>query len=152
MHHGCILRRLLSAGGGAFTPDLYRCVISINGVSDLPRMLSDTELRYGRTHWVNSYWQDVIGDSKKEKNKLKEISPAYAAEQFKAPLLLVHGRDDTVVPFQQSKIMYRAMKKAGKDVELVDLDGEDHWLSTSEARLHVLEEIDKFLMVQNPPN
>ena len=48
--------------------------------------------------------------------------------------------------------MYKAMKKAGKDVELVDLDGEDHWLSTSETRLHALEEIDKFLMVQNPPN
>ncbi|MDX2418646.1 MAG: prolyl oligopeptidase family serine peptidase [Xanthomonadales bacterium] len=67
-------------------------------------------------------------------------------------MLLVHGRDDTVVPFRQSKIMYKAMKKAGKDVELVDLDGEDHWLSTSETRLHALEEIDKFLMVQNPPN
>ena len=48
--------------------------------------------------------------------------------------------------------LYKAMNKAGKDVELVDLGGDDHWLSTSESRLHALEEIDRFLMVQNPPN
>lgn len=138
--------------GGAFTPDIYRCVVSVNGVSDLPRMLADTKQKHGRTHWVNSYWRDVIGDSKEERDKLKEVSPAYATAQFTAPLLLLHSRDDTVVPLRQSKVMYRAMKKSGQDVELVVLDGEDHWLSTSEMRLRTLKEIDRFLMMHNPPD
>lgn len=138
--------------GGAFTPNVYRCVVSINGVSDLPRMLADTKRRSGRTHWVNSYWQDVIGDLKEDRDQLEAVSPAYAAEQFKAPLLLIHGKDDTVVPIVQSRRMYKAMRKADQDVELVVMDGEDHWLSTSKMRLRILEEIDRFVMEENPPD
>lgn len=138
--------------GGAFTADLYRCVVSVGGVSNLPDMLSDTKQRFGRKHWVNSYWQEVIGDSKVDLDRLKEVSPVYSAEQFKAPLLLIHGKDDTVVPLEQSQDMYKAMKKAGQNVELVVLEGEDHWLSRSETRLRTLEEINRFLLKQNPPN
>ena len=138
--------------GGAFTPDLYRCVVSVNGISDLPRMLTDSKRRYGRKHLANSYLQELIGDSDEERDKLREVSPVNAAEQFKAPLLLIHGRDDTIIPLQQSQIMYRAMKKAGRDVELVVLDGEDHWLSTSETRMRALTEINRFVLKQNPPD
>ena len=48
--------------------------------------------------------------------------------------------------------MYRAMKKADRDVELIILDGEDHWLSTSETRMQALTEIGSFVLKQNPPN
>ena len=137
--------------GGAFTPDRYRCVVSISGVSDLPKMLIDTKRRLGARHWVNNYWSKVIGDLKKEPEKLKEISPVYSAKQFMAPLLLIHGKDDTVVPLRQSRFMYKAMRKAGRDVELVVLDGSDHWLSTSKTRLRTLEEIGQFVLKHNPP-
>lgn len=138
--------------GGASTPDSYRCVVSIGGVSDLPRMLVDTKRRFGARHWVNSYWNNVIGDSKKDREKLKEISPVYSAKQYTAPLLLIHGNDDTVVPLRQSRFMYKAMRKEDRDVEMVVLDGSDHWLSTSETRLRTLEEISRFVMKHNPPN
>jgi len=137
--------------GGAFTPDRYRCVVSIAGVSDLPRMLVDTKRRFGTRHWVNRYWNKVIGDSKTEREKLKEISPVYFAKQFAAPLLLIHGKDDTVVPLRQSKFMYKAMRKAGRKVKLVALDGSDHWLSTSETRRRTLEEASRFVLKYNPP-
>ncbi len=138
--------------GGAFTPDRYRCVVSISGVADLPKMLIDTKRRFGARNLVNSYWSKVIGDLKKEPDKLKEISPVYSAKQFLAPLLLIHGKDDTVVPLRQSRFMYKAMRKAGRDVQLVVLDGSDHWLSTSETRLRTLEEIGQFVLKHNPPD
>jgi dipeptidyl aminopeptidase/acylaminoacyl peptidase len=136
--------------GGAFTPNLYRCVISINGVSDLPLMIGQSKRKYGRDHWVISYWHQVIGDSKTEREKLKSISPVNFAAQFNAPVMLIHGDDDTVVPIDQSKRMYKALKKAGKPVTFVELDGEDHWLSTSETRLQMLKAIDQFLDTHNP--
>ena len=37
------------------------------------------------------------------------------------------------------------LKDAGKDVTLVELSGEDHWLSQSETRLRTLQELDKFI-------
>ncbi|MCI5045770.1 MAG: S9 family peptidase [Aquisalinus sp.] len=131
--------------GGAFTPDLYRCVAAIAPVSDLPRMLDDERRDRGRDHWVYSYWQAVIGDRLEERAKLDQISPANHAASFKAPVLLIHGRDDTVVPIRQSEIMERALRREGKQVELVRLRGEDHYLSSSETRLETLKLLDAFV-------
>ena len=136
--------------GGAFTPELYRCVISVAGVSDLPRMLADEKAYSGADHWVVSYWEDLIGDSREEREKLREISPFHHATSFRAPVLLLHGDDDTVVPPRQSQRMARALRRAGREVEYVELDGEDHWLSRNETRLTMLREISRFLDRHNP--
>jgi dipeptidyl aminopeptidase/acylaminoacyl peptidase len=136
--------------GGAFSPELYKCIISVNGVTDLPLMMRDTRYRYGSKHWVVSYWNEVIGDSTTQAEKLKSISPVNFAHAFQAPVLLIHGKDDLVVPIQQSKGMQKALKKAGKKVIFKTLKGEDHWLSTSASRLLALKAIDAFLNKYNP--
>jgi dipeptidyl aminopeptidase/acylaminoacyl peptidase len=65
---------------------------------------------------------------------------------------LIHGRDDTVVPFDQSEVMLKALQRAGKSVELVTMKHEDHWLSSSETRQQMLEATIAFLRAHNPPN
>ena len=67
-----------------------------------------------------------------------------------APILLIHGQDDIVVPFSQSNDMLNALKRAGKPVELVKLAGEDHWLSKSETRLTMLKAAVAFVEKHNP--
>jgi len=136
--------------GGAFSPELYRCVISVAGVSDLPRMLDDDKRKYGGNHWVARYWQEQIGDSKKEREKLDAISPINFASNFSAPILLVHGVDDTVVPLKQSIIMHKALESAGVQSDLVKLKGEDHWLSSGSTRLQMMKAIGEFLDKHNP--
>lgn len=136
--------------GGAFSPELYRCVIAVAGVSDLPKMLIDEKISHGSKHWAVNYWREVIGDSSKQREELKQVSPVNYAQQFAAPVLILHGKDDTVVPFSQSKVMHKALKKAGKNSKLVALKGEDHWLSYSKTRLEMLKEIDKFIKLHNP--
>jgi dipeptidyl aminopeptidase/acylaminoacyl peptidase len=66
------------------------------------------------------------------------------------PVLLIHGKDDTVVPFQQSQSMAEALKRAGKNVELVTLQREDHWLSRPDTRLQMLQAAVGFLRKYNP--
>ena len=68
------------------------------------------------------------------------------------PVLLIHGQDDTVVRFEQSRLMYEAMRDAKKDVQLVKLKDEDHWLSRSGTRLQMLESSVAFLRAHNPPD
>lgn len=131
--------------GGAFTPDLYKCVAAIAPVADLPRMLYDERQDHGKDSWVFDYWKELIGDPRAGRDKLKLISPSEHADQFQVPVLLIHGNDDTVVPYRQSAIMERALKRAGKDVEMVKLKGGDHWLSTSDARLDTLRALDRFV-------
>ncbi len=129
--------------GAAFTPDVYRCAISINGVSDLPEMLGSVKVQNGAESDSLAYWLDNIG-SPFNKTVIAR-SPARAADRIRIPILLMHGVDDTVVPIGQSESMARALADLGKPVEFIRLPGEDHWLSRTETRLRVLTEIEKFL-------
>jgi len=57
-----------------------------------------------------------------------------------------------VVPFEQSQLMYDALHAARKDVQLLALKEEDHWLSRSGTRLQMLKESVAFLRAHNPPD
>jgi pimeloyl-ACP methyl ester carboxylesterase len=56
---------------------------------------------------------------------LDVVSLTKHIDAVNVPVLLIHGRDDTVVPFDQSDVMLAAMKKAGRKVELVTLKKEE---------------------------
>ena len=129
--------------GAAFTPDLYKCAVSIGGVSNLPEMLGWTKGRHGKESNSVAYWGESIG-SAFDKNVI-ERSPALAADRIRIPILLLHGVDDTVVPLAQSEDMARALAEAERPATLIKLPGEDHWLSRPATRLQVLREIEKFL-------
>lgn len=131
--------------GGAFTPDLYQCVVSINGVSDLEEMLNEEGNTYGDDHWVVAYWEDVMAEGQADNDVLHAVSPANAAEQFNAPVLLIHGEDDENVAFEQSDIMRDALEDADKKVELIELDDEDHYLSRSDTRMTTLKAAVEFI-------
>ena len=136
--------------GAAFTPELYRCAVSINGVSDLPEMLSYEKRHMGDESGAFAYWQDHIG-SPFDKDVIAK-SPAKAASHVTVPVLLMHATQDTIVPINQSEAMARALEQAKKPVTFIKLDGEDHWLSRSATRERALAEIEKFLAVNLQAN
>jgi dipeptidyl aminopeptidase/acylaminoacyl peptidase len=129
--------------GATFTPDLYACAVSVNGVSDLPAMLGYRKRQGGSQSDQLAYWKDHIGAAH-DPNVINR-SPARAADNVKAPILLLHGADDTVVPISQAETMDRALTAAGKAHTFVQLAGEDHWLSRSASRTQILKEMEVFL-------
>ena len=128
--------------GAAFTPDLYRCAVSYSGTSDLTRKLRWARKRFGPKSSTYEYWLSRMGEPGEA---VDNRSPALAADRIKADILLIHGKDDTVVALEQSEVMAEALEDAGKSYEFVVLDGEDHWLSTEETRIAMLEAIGTFL-------
>jgi len=131
--------------GATFTPELYRCAVSINGVSDLRDIFTLYRgRRDGRTAAV-TYFEQSLGVGDGSPRPLDAASPAKHAERVQAAVLLIHGRDDSVVLSGQSRKMERALRDAGKNVQFVELDGEDHWLSEADTRLETLEALDTFL-------
>lgn len=129
--------------GAAFTPELYACAVSINGISNLPAMLASQETYSGKESDRVSYWKDHIGF--KTSPDVISRSPSRAASEVRAPVLLLHGVNDTVVPVSQSREMAKALKSLSKPHTLIELPGEDHWLSRSESRIRVLTEMETFL-------
>jgi dipeptidyl aminopeptidase/acylaminoacyl peptidase len=130
--------------GAVFTPELYACAASVNGVSDLPAMLGHVAKKHGKESDSLNYWRRHIGGTASDAHVVAR-SPARAAHAVRAPILLIHGVDDTIVPITQSEAMARALAGVGKRHTLVELSGEDHWLSRSETRVRVLKELDAFL-------
>jgi dipeptidyl aminopeptidase/acylaminoacyl peptidase len=102
-------------------------------------MAAYIEHRHGSLH----YWREHIGTPFDP--SLLQKSPAHAAERITVPVLLLHASDDSVVPFTQSAGMAHALASAHKSATLVALPGEDHWLSRSETRTRMLQEVEKFL-------
>jgi dipeptidyl aminopeptidase/acylaminoacyl peptidase len=133
--------------GAAFTPELYRCAAAIAGVADLRDMLSFERNRTGFSSPTVVYWRRAMGVTEADSatGKLEAASPAAHVDKVRAPVLLIHGRDDTVVPIMQSQLMQRALEGAGKSVQFVELEGEDHWLSGGKTRLETLKALDAFL-------
>lgn len=134
-------------------PGVYRCAIAVAGISDLKEHFADA--LGGLNHeegTYDRYFERYIGVHDLKDPALGAISPALHVDAITVPVLLIHGHDDTVVPFKQSQIMFKAMKKAGKVVELVELKREDHWLSHGETRLQMLAATVAFLKAHNPPD
>jgi dipeptidyl aminopeptidase/acylaminoacyl peptidase len=136
--------------GVTLEPGVYRCAISVAGISDLRRFRSWITTNHSSV--VQRYWDRFMGITDKKGAALEEVSPIEHIAAVNVPVLLVHGKDDTVVPYEQSEIMVNAMKKAGKQVEFVTLNHEDHWLSTGATRLQMLQASAAFLNNNNPAN
>jgi dipeptidyl aminopeptidase/acylaminoacyl peptidase len=130
--------------GGAFTPELYKCVVSIAGVSDLVEMIKE-ERRAGPESSVYRYWVKRIGDLEKDEAEMAAWSPSRHADKFVAPVLLVHGARDGIVPYDQSQTMERALKKAGRPVTLIRIPSDGHNLARRESRLVLLSQVQRFL-------
>lgn len=137
--------------GVTLTPDLYRCAASVAGVSDLPAMIEFSRGgRRGGDSFALRYWSKAIGDPVTDRGMLRRVSPRFQAAAVKAPVLLIHGKSDTVVPVIQSLMMRDALTAAGKPVTLVELDGEDHFLRREKTRTEMLRVLFEFLDRNNP--
>jgi dipeptidyl aminopeptidase/acylaminoacyl peptidase len=137
--------------GGALSPDLYACVASVAGVSDLREMLEWEYDRYGEKSSSYRYWTSVIGDLNKNGAAIDAVSPSRLASKFKAPVLLLHGNDDTTVPASQSSKMADALKGAGKQVTFQRILGDDHQLGIGQNRKTVFEALSTFVAANMPP-
>lgn len=131
---------------------VYRCAVSVAGIGDLRQFLNFKLLRYREENPTIRYYKRIFGIETPTDNKLDDRSPERHAGDADGPVLLIHGKEDTVVRYEQSTGMRRALEKAGKPVEFVDLRDEDHWLSREATRQQMLSATVTFLEKNNPPN
>jgi len=109
------------------TPDLYKCGVSLAGVSDLEKELrvdSDISKSAVQREFANSR----VGDPTLMKTTFDSVSPLQHAELIRAPLLLAHGKLDERVPLSQGRQMYDRMRTLHKDVQWIEFHNEGHSL------------------------
>lgn len=123
--------------GAAMTPDLYRCAVSVAGVTDVAYLVKSSR-RFTNYEVV----KEQIGD---DFSALYERSPVSKADKITIPVLLLHGDKDRVVKVQHSREMFGELKSRKKNVEYIELENGDHYLSNNDHRLTTFKALDKFL-------
>ncbi|WP_375289813.1 alpha/beta hydrolase family protein [Qipengyuania sp.] len=118
------------------SPDLYKAVIAVAPVTDL-EMIREEARNYTNYRLVDAF----VGRGP----HIEAGSPARHADRFSAPVLMFHGDQDKNVGINQARKMDRELRKSGKETQLVEFEGLDHYLETNKARYDLLTKSDAFL-------
>ncbi|WP_371195725.1 alpha/beta hydrolase family protein [Glaciecola sp. SC05] len=138
--------------GAVKTPDMFQCVVSISGVTHLPEQV-DYDLDKFESDTLITFIKDSIGDPEKDIDMLKARSPALHAKNINVPVLLIHGDEDEVVPFEQSELMFDALEDINKSVRMITLKDTGHNALYYEQDIEdVYTEIEAFLLKHLPVN
>ncbi|MBC7369190.1 MAG: S9 family peptidase [Undibacterium sp.] len=128
--------------GVATTPELYRCGISLAGVTNWRELI-----KQGRDSFPEDYKgiENMLGDPMKDAEELRAVSPVNLADKFRAPVLIVHGTDDPIVPYEQATGMVAALDHAKKPYEFVAKKNEMHGLANAKNREEFYTRVEQFL-------
>lgn len=119
-------------------PDIFAGGVSYYGISELKLLLDST-------HKMESHYLDLLvfmeNMTQAEKDKIMhDRSPLYHAGSITAPLLILHGDADNVVPIEQAHTIYDEVKKRGGDAKLVTFVGEGHGFRKGENNIRAQKE------------
>jgi dipeptidyl aminopeptidase/acylaminoacyl peptidase len=121
-------------------PDLYRCAIGYAGAYDLLLQRSDSDTADSEEGRL--YLKRALGTDKED---LKARSPVYNVDRIKANVLLVHGKEDQRVPFENFKELAAALSKAGKPYESLVKPYEEHGFFVEANAVELYDRVIAFL-------
>jgi dipeptidyl aminopeptidase/acylaminoacyl peptidase len=134
--------RLIIRGGsaGGYTTlaahafhDVFAAGASYYGVSDLEALAKDTH------KFESRYLDQVIGPYPERRDLYIERSPINHLAGFSAPLLLLQGLDDPVVPPNQSEMIFKALKSRGIPTAYLAFEGESHGFRKAQNQIRSLQ-------------
>ncbi|HYN96511.1 MAG TPA: prolyl oligopeptidase family serine peptidase, partial [Pilimelia sp.] len=84
--------------------------------------------------WIAAAAVSKYGDPVHDRELLHDLSPLHRLDRLAAPLLLVHGANDTNVPVRESAQVAAALTERGVPHGYLLLQGEGHEFLTTTAR------------------
>lgn len=125
-------------------PELYRCAVSMAGVTDIKLMF--TSARADATRNQRRYgMRKLIGDPEQDAAMLRENSPVERVADIKVPVLLAQGGRDRRVPKEHADDFERAARKAGVKIERLDYPDEYHGFIELSNRVDFMERSIAFI-------
>ncbi|KAI9694197.1 MAG: hypothetical protein M1822_003468 [Bathelium mastoideum] len=131
-------------------PHVWAGGVSYYGVGDVARLRATThkfERRYLDALLFDPEMEGGDGDDEKEKARearMRERSPVWEASRIRAPVLLLQGDADAVVPREQAETMEKRVREAGGEARLVVFPGEGHGFLRSETLKEAKEEEERW--------
>ena len=124
----------------SFHPELFAAGVSICGMSDLATFYRNTD------PWIAAEAYPKYGHPINDRALLDRLSPLLRVEALTAPLLLVHGANDTNVPASESRQMFDALQRLGRRAEYLEFDDDGHGIVKRENRTVLVKTIREWLV------
>ncbi|MFN3005058.1 S9 family peptidase [Mycolicibacterium wolinskyi] len=125
--------------GATFTPDVFRCAVSMVGPSNL-NTLMDSFPEYWKP--MIALWHKRVGD---DPDFLWSRSPLSRVQDIRIPMLIAQGENDPRVKRAESEQIVAAMAEHGIDHEYALYENEGHGFAKPENRLDFYHRADRFL-------
>jgi dipeptidyl aminopeptidase/acylaminoacyl peptidase len=162
--------RLVIRGGsaGGYTAlraltssEIFAAGISLYGVSDLEALAKDTH------KFESRYLDGLVGPYPEDRQTYLDRSPISHTDRLAAPILLLQGTEDRVVPPVQTEAMAQAARAKGLPVAMIMYPGEGHGfrrgetiVSATQAQVYFLGRVLGFtpaddvppIPIDNPPS
>jgi dipeptidyl aminopeptidase/acylaminoacyl peptidase len=122
-----------------FHPELFAAGVSICGMSDLSTFYRNTEA------WIAAAAYPKYGHPISDRDLLDQLSPLLRVDSLTAPLLLVHGGNDTNVPVGESDQMAQALRERGRTVRYLVFDDDGHEIAKRENRAALANAVCEWL-------
>jgi dipeptidyl aminopeptidase/acylaminoacyl peptidase len=154
---GRLLVKGSSAGGyttlrALTTTQLFSAGISLYGVGDLEALVAETH------KFESRYLDRLVGPYPEAREVYRERSPISHVDELSAPILLLQGLDDWIVPPDQAELMADAARRNGLPVALLLFEGEGHGFrkaetirTSTEAQIYFLSRIFRFRPADDVP-
>jgi dipeptidyl aminopeptidase/acylaminoacyl peptidase len=117
---------------GLIDRDNVRCIISFAPVTDPVELVA-------LGGFSGLFWERYIGARADVRANPAAISPARRAGEFAAPILLMHGAEDSVVPIAESRHLVRNLRNPDR-LRYIEMPAIDHYLTTADSRRQLLSE------------
>ncbi|HWD63761.1 MAG TPA: S9 family peptidase [Solirubrobacteraceae bacterium] len=129
----------MTLAGLAFQPDLWAAGVDIVGISNLVTFLENTS-EYRRALREAEY-----GSLTHDRDFLTEASPMTHLDAIRAPLFVIHGRNDPRVPVGEAEQLVAGLADRGVRCELLIYEDEGHGLARLANQLDAYPRAIEFL-------
>ena len=121
-------------------PELFAAGANLFGIVNFQTFFSHSE------PWMAAVSTTEYGDPKTQKDLLDRLSPIHKIDRIKAPLIVLHGANDTNVPVIEAEQTVAALKQRGLPVEYVLFPDEGHGWRKTANRIASTVAITKFFV------
>jgi dipeptidyl aminopeptidase/acylaminoacyl peptidase len=110
-------------------PDTWAAGLEVAGIANVVSFLENTSADF------RAFAESEYGSLATDREFLTQISPLTHVDKIKAPLLIIQGANDPLVPKSEADQMAEALRARGRVVEYVLFDDEGHGLRKTRNRI-----------------
>lgn len=127
--------------GACFNSDLYACVASYAGFTNLFTQLK--EIPPHRKPYLQMYYE-IIGNPETESHRIRHMSPVFHSDQIRVPVLLAQGGRDSRNTATESRLFVHKLRKRKIPVQYILYEAEGRYFRKEENLIGFYEELGRF--------